>query len=382
MFKIIVLLITISALFSACASSAPARSDSARDAEEGARAALAAMDGGGTTAPMTAGQGGPRPAWVDNPEMVYSRARYISVVGHGSDRNQAERDALARLTGVFGQAVQAELRTVVSYSEAIRGGVIQVSEDTQVRNAIITSAQMDSLVGAEIADNWHDAGNNIFFAVAIMERERTSSLYADLIRSNERIIRDLVNMTPQTRNSLDGVARYRLAATIADANRVYANVLTVVGDTRGINPAEMTRGDDFRIAAAEIVNTIPIGVVVSGDRGNRIHNAFAAVVTRSGFRSGAADSRYVIRVSYSLSPVELPGQPNQFVRYELIAGLFDNAGGSANIFAHPAMVGREGHLTMSEAEERASRAVERRIASEFEPALRSYFDNLIVVQRN
>ncbi|MCL2373764.1 MAG: hypothetical protein FWC65_00790, partial [Treponema sp.] len=376
MLKVIVLIITLAALFSGCAGSAPAaRNDAAREAEDAARAALAAMDGGGTTAPVAAAPagapaaprsghgagfaGGARPAWVDNPEMVYARTRYISVVGYGSDRNLAERDALARLTGVFGQAVQAELHTVVSYSEAIRGGVIQVSEDTQVRNAIITSAQMDTLVGAEIADNWHAAQNNVSFAVAIMERERTSVLYADLIRSNERIIGDLVNMTAQVRNSLDGVARYRLAAVIADANRVYANVLTVVGNTRGINPAEMTRGDDFRVAAAEVVAAIPIGVVVTGDRGNRIHNAFAAAVTRAGFRSGAAEFRYVLQVSYNVNPVDLPGQPNQFVRYELIAALVDTAGGNASLFAHPAMVGREGHLTMSEAEERAFRAAER-----------------------
>jgi hypothetical protein len=322
---------------------------------------------------------GPRPAWVDAPEAAYPRTRYIAAVGHGSNRNLAERDALARLTAVFGQAVQSELRTITSFSEAVRDGVIQVSEDTSVQNAIITSAQMDSLVGAEIADNWHDAQNNIHYAVAVMERERTSILYADLIRSNERIIAGLVDMPPQARNSLDGFARFRLAATIADVNRVYANVLTVAGNTRGINPAEMKRGDDFRVEAAGIVRNIPVGVVVSGERGNRIRNAFAAVVSNTGFRSGPDNSRYVLRVSYNVSPVELSGQ-NQFVRYELIAHLEDTAGGNSSLFAHPSMVGREGHLTLAEAEERAFRAVERRIPAEFEPAFRQFLDNLISVR--
>jgi hypothetical protein len=372
------------ALFSSCASSG-ASADPAREAEAAARAALSALDSSGQSGIGTGGilQGtGLRPAWVDNPDIVYPRSHFITAVGHGPGRAQAEADALARIVGIFGQAVQAELHIITSYSEAIRGGVIQVSEDTAVQNAITTSAQMDTLVGAEISDHWHDVQNNIHFAIAVMENERTSILYADLIRSNERIISDLVNMPQPVRDSLDGFARYRLAATIADVNRIYANVLTFIGNTRGINPAEMQTGDDFRIAAADVMRNIPIGVVVTGDENNRIRNAFDGVVTRAGFRSGTASSRYVLRVSYYVGRVDLPGQPNQFVRFELSARLENAAEGNNGLFAHPAMVGREGHLTVSEAEQRALRAAEQRIVNEFEPAFRNYLDNLIVIRRN
>ena len=357
MLKVMTLLITV-ALFSACASPGPAAGQGQLDVSPQA------------------------PAWVNNPEAAYSRTRYIAVVGHGSDRAQAEADALARIVGLFGQAVQADLHIVSSFSEAVRDGVIHVTEDTSVQNAITLSAQMDTLVGAEIAHTWHDTANNIHYAIAIMERERTSILYADLIRSNERIIGDIVNMSPAVRNSLDGYARYRLAAVIADTNRVYANVLNVVGNTRGINPDEITNGDEFRIAAANVIRNIPIGIVVTGDRDNRIRNAFAGVVTRAGFISGADNSRYVIRVSYNVSPLDLPGQPNQFVRFELIAGLENAADGNIRIFAHPSIVGREGHLSLFEAEERALRTAERRIAAEFEPAFGTYLDTLLAIRRN
>ena len=154
-------------LFSACATS-PAGNVSAVEAEAAAMAALAGL----------------RPLWVDNPEAVYPRSRFVSAVGHGNSRDMAERDALARIVAFFGQAVQAELHTVTAFSQAVRDGIIQVTEDTAVQNAITTSAQMETLVGAEIADIWRDAANNIYFAVAIMENERTAILYSDLIRSN------------------------------------------------------------------------------------------------------------------------------------------------------------------------------------------------------
>ena len=404
MSKLISLFIAAFVLFSACAGSgASTKQDKAREAqaseaEDAARAALGSMDGGGSSVQGASSQGasakgasaqsslaqsstGPRakPAWVDSPDSVYSKVRYVSAVGYGSDRNQAERDALAKLTGVFGQSVQAELKTIASYSEAVKSGAIQVTENSSVQNAITTSAEMDSLVWAEIADVWYD-NRSVHYAVTVMEREKTSALYADLIRSNERIIGDLTNMTAPAKNSLDGYSRYLLAGTIADANRVYANVLTVVGDTRGIKPAEMKKGDDYRLEAAAVVRNIPIGVTVTGDKGDRIKNAFAKALGGAGFRSGGNNSRYMLNASYTTTPVELPSQQNKFVRYQIIGSLTDTAEKNSVLLSYDAS-SREGHTTVPEAEERALRAAERRIAEEFEASFKKYLSSLASKQK-
>ena len=394
--KVISLLTVVFILFSACAGTgASSKKDSERDAKasaDAANAALAAMDSGGTTAPAAAdsgantpgqasGQNGnvpdnrPKPAWVDTPDAVYTKQLYISAVGYGSDRNQAERDALGKLTGVFGQSVQAELKTISNYSEAVKSGAIQVSGNNSVQNAITTSAEMDTLVGAEIADVWYD-NKSVYYAAAVMEKEKTSALYADLIQSNKRIIDDLVNIDDVDRNTLDAYSRYLLAGTIADANRVYANVLTIVGNTRGINPAEMKKGDDYRLQAAAVAKNIPIGVTVSGDRNDRIRNAFSKALGAAGFRSGGNNSRYMLNVVYTMSQVELPAQQNKFIRYQANAGLEDTSGGNSVLVSYD-VSGREGHLTVPEAEERALRAAEKKIADEFVTALNDYLSTLI-----
>jgi hypothetical protein len=57
-----------------------------------------------------------KPAWVDTPDLVYSKQRYVAAVGFGPVREQAERNALANLTAVFGQSIQAEMKSTASYS--------------------------------------------------------------------------------------------------------------------------------------------------------------------------------------------------------------------------------------------------------------------------
>jgi hypothetical protein len=357
------------------AGSAPS-ADAGLQSLAGAAAAQAENPGGSLQAAPEPSAAGNRdkPAWVDAPDSVYNKALYVSAVGFGGDRRQAERNALANLTGVFGQSIQAEMKTVSSYSEAVRSGAIQAAEDNSVQNAITTSAAMDSLVGAEIADVWFDS-RSTYYAAAVMEKAKTAALYADLIHSNERIIANLLDMTTAEKNTLNGYSRCLLAATVADANKVYANVLTYVGNTSGINPAEMKKGEEYRLQAAEIARTIPIAVRINGDESGRIKNAFSRALTQLGFRSGGGNSRYVLDGSLTMTPTELPNQQNTFVRYLVDAELKDSAEGDVVLLPYSTS-GREGHLNQAEAEERAVRAVERKISEEFGDSLQDYLSIL------
>jgi hypothetical protein len=313
---------------------------------------------------------------VDSPDLVYSKQRYVAAVGLGSARNLAEKNALANLTAVFGQSIQAELKSVANYSEAVKSGAIQVSESVSVQQAITTSAEMDSLLGAEIADVWHDNGNSVYYAAAIMEKEKTARLYADLIRSNSKIITDLTAMNGAEKNTLNGYSRYQLAATIADASRLYANVLTIVGNTTDINPGDMKKGDDYRLEAAGIVRNIPIGVRVSGDRSDRIKNAFSRALGSAGFRTGGANQRYKLEVTLALTPTDLPAQQNKFVRFTVDANLTDTVEGNSVLFPFNKS-GREGHVNIPEAENRALREAEKRIEEDYPPALAAYLAELL-----
>jgi hypothetical protein len=367
-------------------SNAPAADEAAASAE----AALAAMDAAARGEPLSKpaavepSRGSPspaarenrgRPAWVDTPELVYSKQRYVAAVGFGPTREQAERTALANLTAVFGQSIQAEMKNVASYSEAIKNGAIQVSENVSVQQAIVTSVEMDSLLGAEIADVWYD-GSSVYYAVTLMEREKTALLYAGLIRTNSRVIADLTTMSAGEKNTLNGYSRYQLAATIADANQLYANVLTYVGNSTDIDLGEMKKGDDYRLEAAEIVKNIPIEVKVSGDRSNRIKNAFSRALGSAGFRTGGANQRYELVADLTLTPMELPNQRNTYIRFTVDANLTDTAEGNSVLFPFN-VSGREGHVNVQEAENRALREAEKRIEEEYSSALLGHLAELL-----
>jgi hypothetical protein len=381
---------------------AGSREDASAAAEAAALAALGAMDGGGSGSSAAAagspkGAGGQaaapaanrsqvavdsrgQPAWVNAPDSVYSPQAYVAAVGYGAERGVAEKAAFANLTALFGQSVQSEQTARTRYSEAVKNGAVSSwTENTELDNAVTTSAELDSLVGAEIKDYWYD-GKSVHYAVAVMEKRKTATLYADLIRSNEKIISGLVAMSEAEKNSLDGYSRYRLAGTVADANRVFANVLTVVGSQgTGINPGDMKKGDDFRLEAANIAKNIPIGVRVNNDRSNRIRGAFSDAINRGGFKSGGVDSRYVLDVNVELNPVDMPNNTNKFVRYVVDANLVDQ--NTKTVLLPYTVNGREGHLSVTEAENRAVAGAERKIKDSYGGLLSEYILALVPAKK-
>jgi hypothetical protein len=324
-----------------------------------------------------AGPSREEPAWVNDVDQVYSRLRYAAAVGYGPDRASAEKEAFAALISVFGQAVQVDRQSMVGYQEALEQDMVSAYiRNTEIINAIKTSAAMETLIGAEIRDHWYD-GRGVYYAAAVMEKNRAASLYSELIAANKAVIETLTAVDGEEKYSFPGYARYYLAAKIADGNRVFANILSVVGGP-GTIPRDLVEGEQYRLEAEEIARRIPVDVQVENDRVNRVKGAFAAVIGAQGLQSGGVGSRYTLEGKLNFIPMDLPGQNNKYVRYVLEANLLDRRTGA--VLLPYTVSGREGHLTAVEAENRALGIIEKQIAGGWAAALEAWLDSLLSMQ--
>ncbi len=305
----------------------------------------------------------PKPVWVDNPREVYSDARYVAAVGYGPDRESAEKSALGALVAVFGQNVSGETVVTSQYTEAVREGRVLVTEDSAVQQAVTSSWEQDTIVGAEIKDTWFD-GNRTTYAVAVMDKSRAMVLYAELIEANESSIQSLTAIPAAERNTFDAYARFDLAATIAEANAGFVNVLSVVSPgAAAARRSGLTMAEDMRLECRKIAEKIPITVQVENDREDRIRSAFSSVISGAGFKIAESGSRYTLQAVLRLSETELPKNPNKFARYQVESRLTDAQ--NATSVLPWTISGREGHATLPEAEHRAVRAAEKKIQTEF-----------------
>jgi hypothetical protein len=285
------------------------------------------------------------PQWVSDPYLVYPRTVYLAAVGYGPSRDSAEKNALAALTAIFNQSISSETEINVSYSEALVKSGSTWSENSDIAQTVKTSVQMNTLIGAEIADVWDD-GTGTVYAAAVMDKFNTGSVYSDLIQ------------------------QYQQASSLADANMVFANVMKVI-DIPSFGGGDIKSGEYYRFEASEIAKNISVAVAVDNDRQGRIKNAFTQALSASGFRSGGVNPRYSLNASLALEPVTFEGNPYQWIRYSVGSDLVDLSSGMT-IFPY-SITGREGHNSASEAETRALRAAETSIRDGYGRALGEFF---------
>jgi len=313
-----------------------------------------------------------KPKWVDSVDSVFNRSQYVAASGNATNRDMAEKNALANLTAIFGQSIKADQTITNTYQEATKNGVTTGwTDNIAMQNTIKTSSSMDTLVGAEIKEVWFDS-KSTYYAVAVMEKARTAQLYNEMIKANQNVIDNLINMNQTTKNSMEGYSRYQFAAIVADINITYGNLLQVIGSPL---PSGLIKGDNYRLEAQNITKTIPVGITVKNDKSGRIQGAFAKAFSDIGFRSGGTNSRYNLNVDITITPVEYPNNVNKFARIELGANFIDTSDKSV-LFPYN-FDSREGHATLSEAENRAYMTAERRIASEYKNLLLDYMSNLL-----
>jgi hypothetical protein len=335
--------------------------------------ACAGTPGSGST---SSGQQ-PQPEWISSPYSKYSERQFIARTGSGPNLEEAEKSAFANLVGYFGQTIRDEQKISNIYQEAVKNGVTsEWSDTTSIDRTIATSAGLNSLVGAEIRDTWFD-GRNTYYAAAVMDRAKTAQIYTDMIKANQVMIGNLVNMEQAEKNTIEGFARYQFAAVVADINTSYSNVLKVTG---AAPVAGLKTGDEYRLEAVEITKTIPVRVLITKqdevDRAGRIQGAFTSALSGFGFRTATGSAPYTLNINLSLSEVQLPNQQNKFARYEVIANFTDSATGIGLLPSY-SINGREGHLNLPEAENRAIAAAERKIVSEYADLLAESLSQLL-----
>ena len=324
------------------------------------------------TPPVQVTRGGTQPRWVDDPYTAYARDRYVAAVGSAATRDEAQRKALAALVAIFGQSVRSDFSAVTMYTEAVQRGIVTVSENNRVRDEITTAASMDTLVGAEIGNVW-DNGRGTVYAAAYMVKERTISIYSDLIILNNRNIELLTAMSDTEKNTFNGYARYKLAAFISGINFAYSNVISMSGGSAA--SLNIRSADSLNLEASNIVKNITVAVNVNNDRSDRIQDAFAGVLASESLRTRGNNPLYTLEVRLDMGEVTFPNNRNIFCRFTVSANLVENATGAV-LFPFN-FSDRAGHSTYANAEAGALTLMERTITERYPAALRDYFASLL-----
>jgi hypothetical protein len=302
------------------------------------------------------------PLWVTDTEKVYPDRDWLVVVEAEQDAKLAERAAVTRLAQVF----RVDLVSVTSANRQFAETLISVkgksrlitSQSNAIAQELTSISAVSGLIGLQV-ESWSNSHGRSY-ANARMNRKECSARYSAMIRENEKVIGGLIEEAEKNPRTFEAFQMLNLAYSFAVVTDNLQSLLTVL-DPSSISRLAYGNAEAVKSLAQSVGRSIVVTVRVNGDNSGRIEKAFTESLNSRGFRTSAAgDNPYVLAASFQLEDVDLKNPSNKFARYTLNYSLKDRGG--VELFSSSDN-GREGHLTESEARQRAIRAAEQHIAS-------------------
>lgn len=314
------------------------------------------------------------PEWITLPSGVYPAEKYMNGTGSGTNRETAELEAVRNLSSVFGQTVKSNTAASKKMERALSEGKVSFSSAENLQQNITSQIEAENLIGIEIAEYFYNKPEKKWYAVAILEREKTAAVYQKYIEKNDAAVRKAIKESEKNPGTFYGYSEICFATEIASENDKLVKNLTVIDFESGSEISKkIVSLQNTQLAKKKFAENITIYVQISGDKDNKIKSAFQDIFSKYGFKtSPSKKEKYNLEGKYS-SEISQKGKITYCV-YSLDLD-FSDVLQAESLFAIN-LKGREGSLSESDATNRTYRTLEKDIGTQFSKNFDSYINNL------
>lgn len=314
------------------------------------------------------------PEWITLPSGVYPAEKYMNGTGSGTNRETAALEAVRNLSSVFGQTVKSNTAASKKMERALSEGKVSFSSAENLQQNITSQIEAENLIGIEIAEYFYNKPEKKWYAVAILEREKTAAVYQKYIEKNDAAVRKAIKESEKNPGTFYGYSEICFAAEIASENDKLVKNLTVIDFESGSEISKkIVSLQNTQLTKKKFAENITIYVQISGDKDNKIKSAFQDIFSKYGFKtSPSKKEKYNLEGKYS-SEISQKGKITYCV-YSLDLD-FSDVLQAESMFAIN-LKGREGSLSESDATNRTYRTLEKDIGTQFSKNFDSYINNL------
>jgi len=320
-----------------------------------------------------------QPNWITNPESEYPNSLYMTAVGQGDSRNEAEKRAIGNLAQIFKAEVSVEETVTESYEELMSSGEIAASGSSSMESAVSVNAEQ-TLQNVQIGESYTDDLGRVY-VLAYLDRMQTATIYETQIEENNRRIVDFQDLAQTTSgNPAQHYALLNAAHIIARQNVGLLAQLNIISPTSREMMQLPYQADQLAQERAASAKKISFFVEIQNDQNDKVTNLIKEELADLGFVSVAnANALLQLRGDVLFEPVDLDRQGQKFVRWVLNLSVLN---AQAESIINLTKSGREGHLNEAEAQARALRTIASIIQKEVQGKIVQYFNRLAMQTQN
>jgi hypothetical protein len=339
-------------------------------------AGCATAPGGGAesggSGDSSAGGGGDYPDWYLDPQSVYPDDTYLTSVGTGDSRRDAEQQALSGLSQTFEAQISVDNRTRERYRE------LMTSEgnmtETEIQLTDTTNVQSNqTLLNVQFGEAAVDDTGRVH-VIAYLERLPTAQVYRDLINRNARQVDSFLSEAGESDGVIREYAYLSAAAVVAGSNEVLIDQLNIIVPGMANTVQLPYVYDDVLQQRADRASQMGVRIAISGDSDGRVTNILRAAITDERFP--LVSSSPVLDITGDISVGSIPGNADfESVRWTLNLDMTGLDGRSLVSYDNE---DRASGISEEAARAFAYRDIEEAVGDDFVSSMRGYFDGIVL----
>jgi len=315
---------------------------------------------------------GKRPDWVDGESSEYPPSFYMTGVGYAPDRQTAENKARAEISKIFYSEIDASNRAYEEYLQTTYKGKAKTRESISIEDITKVSTQK-VLSGVSIAQVYQQSRpEKLFYALAILDRAQSKRILRQKI---DQLDKDINKLLSDSRLEKDKLIQIKYLNTCIEKHiirQAYNAEFRIVNRSGEGIPPYISFTDIKKQLTDILLRDFLIALSVKGSRSSDIKEALVEALNQKGFSvsDNFASASVVVRGNINIRPFEQGSSEWKFVRWKAYFDLVDQQGGA--VFGSIKKTGKEGHLNLSQAEERAVRKIRKILATDIADDITKY----------
>ncbi len=312
-----------------------------------------------------------QPEWLKNPKAVYSEQMYLTAIGEGDSRSDAENMAAGNLARIFESNIKAEETVNQRYMELTKNSKTDFEEQTDVTKSVNIQSQQ-TLFNIQFGESYTDDVGRIY-AIAYLNRMKTAEIYENKINKNADRINYFMGISEKSADAILKYAAMSAATTVSSINESLLAQLTIIFPST-IDMLEINYNHDQIVKEANAAaKAVSCKIDIQNDEENKVTILLEELINDMGF---VLSENNVLKIDGNilLEKTDLK-RDLEFVRYELQINVTDN---KDNVIVSMSEKGREGHVSVSEAKARAIRTLSKKINKQLKKKLIAYLDGMVL----
>lgn len=302
-----------------------------------------------------------------NLEKNYPESKYLSAIGEGDSRKDAEKNAMGKIALIFESKINTSQTLNEHYSEFSddEGSSLTYESSTKKRTNVSSDQNLLNVkYGKHSVD---EIGNN--FVVAYINRRETAAIYDEKIENANTDILSLETHANKADSKIKKYAALNRASKLMNENLGLMQQQTIISPYNPDFSDKVVTYNSIYRKKGEVANSINF---VISDSDEDIVNSLSSIITSKGFKI-AKSGDFLISSSLKYEEVDL-GRKEIFYNWFMNIELMD---ANNSIIFNFDKSGREGGISESAVYSRAKFTANKSLKKEFIAGFEKYLDSLL-----